>query len=1145
MFGPVSTNGNGETALSVAKTGTIVVGTGVAITTQGDSSVGVNVTTEGKADLTGVTVTTEGIVSHGLNIVGPGVIDLTDSRVRTTGSSAYGAKLVGEGSVLNLKNTELRSVESKGISASNGAVVTVDGGVLQAGGPASGGGALHLVNSNGSLTDVTIDTTSGGVKAESTNNSDLGTNVVLENVKIESTGNQSRGVSADGSKTIVDVSGLSFTSDGRLSDGISASNSSTVNIESSDINTEGDSAHGVSAQTGAKVTISDNTNIKVGGKSSYGVSARSGSDVTIDKSVITVTGRSGTNYGVFAINDDTRVTIKNGTSIDTTASAGAHGIHAAAGASVDVRETVVQSSGNGLNIGTGGTLIADDISVTSKLSGVMVAGGTEGPAEVTISNSRVESAGTGGSQVYGMRVTGSTGKITSNNVGLVTDGRGRNGFVAHEGGAMIMTGGSITTKSGTSTGGYVNYGTAIISGTEITTSGSESHGLSAHVDGDIDLTGVKIKTSGEDAKGLLVFERGFIHGDAQVETTGMGAHGVSAEGEGKISLENSNISTTGEYAAGIAAAPRSFQIPFDGKATIEIADSTVTSLNGASVFVGQGSDLDLKLLNTDLVANNGELFNVILGGTMNASITNANLKGAALRQEDSTSNLRMDNTSWLVTGDSDLTSLGGVNSSFIEFAAPTGDAEDAGSYLTLTVGDYSSDNSTVTFNTWLGDDNSPTDLLHVTNDTSGNTIVRVNNTGGPGKKTTGDGIMLVEVDGLSEGTFELDEDYTVHDGRKVVVSGAYAYSLHKDGVSVETGDWYLRSQRTETDPEEPLYQVGVPVYEAYPQLLLGLNSLPTLQQRVGNRYWNNAGNKVLSQGADAIEAYAPAEEAGVLIEENAIWGRIEGSHTKIKSKTSTSSTDYDYNTFKMQAGLDGLLSETDDGKLIGGVTVHYAHGKANVYSAHGDGDIKTNGYGFGGTLTWYGENGFYVDNQAQLTWYDSDLNSDSANRTLKHGNNGFGYALSVETGKRITIDENWSVTPQAQLMYSNVRFDSFTDTFGSRVSKSRADSLQGRLGISADYQNSWLNDQGTTNRSYVYGIANLYNEFLNGTKVDVSGVSFTNKRETLWAGIGLGGSYNWNDDKYSVYGEGSVNTSLKNFGDSYNYKGTVGFRFKW
>jgi hypothetical protein len=41
------------------------------------------------------------------------------------------------------------------------------------------------------------------------------------------------------------------------------------------------------------------------------------------------------------------------------------------------------------------------------------------------------------------------------------------------------------------------------------------------------------------------------------------------------------------------------------------------------------------------------------------------------------------------------------------------------------------------------------------------------------------------------------------------------------------------------------------------------------------------------------------------------------------------------------------------------------------------------------------------------------------------------------------------------------------------------------------------------------------------------------------------GRYNWSEDKYSLYGEGTVNTALADFGDSYFLKGTVGVRVKW
>ncbi len=46
-------------------------------------------------------------------------------------------------------------------------------------------------------------------------------------------------------------------------------------------------------------------------------------------------------------------------------------------------------------------------------------------------------------------------------------------------------------------------------------------------------------------------------------------------------------------------------------------------------------------------------------------------------------------------------------------------------------------------------------------------------------------------------------------------------------------------------------------------------------------------------------------------------------------------------------------------------------------------------------------------------------------------------------------------------------------------------------------------------------------------------------------GIGIGGSYNRNDDKYSIYGEGLVNTRLNNSTDNHSLKGNIGFRVKW
>lgn len=477
-----------------------------------------------------------------------------------------------------------------------------------------------------------------------------------------------------------------------------------------------------------------------------------------------------------------------------------------------------------------------------------------------------------------------------------------------------------------------------------------------------------------------------------------------------------------------------------------------------------------------------------------------------------------------------------------------------GTVLNVT-GDYLGNEGTLSLNTVLSNDRSVTDRLIVDGDTSGHSKLTVRNRNGLGSVTT-EGIEVIRVQGASNGMFKLVGDYALENGKDVVVGGAYAYQLSQGNQSgTETKHWYLHSKlaptppepepkpgpKPEPEPDKPLYQAGVPLYEAYPQFLLAMNELPTLQQRVGNRSW---GQSAAGDATARIEAQADSD-ATSQIEDNGIWARMEGGHTKIAPGFSTSSTDYRYDIFRMQLGYDNVVYKNTQGKLVGGINSHYVQGKARVASIYGDGDIKATGFGVGGTLTWYGNNDLYVDNQLQMTWYDADLNSKTAQRSMADGNKGLGYALSTELGKQIRLNDNWSITPQVQLVYSNTRFDAFDDAFNARVSKKKADSLQARIGLGANYQHTWVGKSGKVNRSMVYGLVNLSNEFLDGTKVDVSGTQFGNKQERVWASIGFGASYTWNDDKYALYGEATARTSLKNFGDSHGYKGSLGFRVRW
>ena len=479
----------------------------------------------------------------------------------------------------------------------------------------------------------------------------------------------------------------------------------------------------------------------------------------------------------------------------------------------------------------------------------------------------------------------------------------------------------------------------------------------------------------------------------------------------------------------------------------------------------------------------------------------------------------------------DITNFGtlGGSGTIVGDVTSSGTVAPGNSIGTLTIaGNYIGNGGTLAIESVLAGDASPTDRLVVTGNTSGTTSVKVTNLGGGGAQTV-EGIKIVDVGGTSAGTFSLLGDY-VFQGDQAVVGGAYAYRLYQNGIATPAdGDWYLRSALI--DPSGvaigPQYQPGVPLYEAYPQLLLALNGLSTLQQRLGDRY-RTEGNKATSaKGPDNV------------------WLRAEGMHASIEPDSSTAVDSYDYDLFKLEGGLDGELYQDQSGRLIGGLTVHYGTISGDIDSFYGNGDIDTTGFGLGATLTWYGDNGFYVDAQSQATWYDTDLKSDLVNGAMESGSNGFGYALSLETGRRFAASGPWSVTPQAQLIYSSVDFDTFNDRFGARVSLDDGDSLIGRLGVALDHEETMQRTDGQTALAKVYGIANLYGEFLDGTAVDVSGTGFESRNDPVWAGLTLGGSYTWNDERYSLYGEVAAKSSLKDFGDSYAFSGTAGLRVKW
>ncbi|MBB3656742.1 fibronectin-binding autotransporter adhesin [Rhizobium sp. BK650] len=644
---------------------------------------------------------------------------------------------------------------------------------------------------------------------------------------------------------------------------------------------------------------------------------------------------------------------------------------------------------------------------------------------------------------------------------------------------------------------------------------------------------------------------GTIRGGNGATTTGEGVHLLT----GATRLENNGLIAGGSNSPAIG---------------VQLPDALI--VNSGTIQAGAGA-ADAIHMNTaagsitlELHAGSNIIGNVIasatltdtlrLGGTGSDSFDVSKI-GAAQQYRNFDTFEKTGSSTWLLTGNGtvatnwtiydgtllvgdhsapasvigNITNFGrlGGSGTIIGDVSNSGMVAPGNSIGTLTIsGNYTGNGGTLDIESVLGGDASPTDRLVVTGNTAGTTNVRVTNLGGGGAQTV-EGIKIVDVGGTSAGTFSLLGDY-VFQGDQAVVGGAYAYRLYQNGISTPAdGDWYLRSALI--DPAGavigPVYQPGVPLYEAYPQLLLALNGLSTLQQRLGGRYWPGDSAAASARGPDNV------------------WLRTEGMHAGIEPDKGTTVDSYDYNLFKLEGGLDGELYQDKGDRLISGLTVHYGTISGSIDSLYGNGDIDASGFGLGATLTWYGDNGFYVDAQSQATWYDTDLKSDLVDGAMESGNNGFGYALSLEAGRRFAASGPWSITPQAQLVYSSVDFDTFNDRFGARVSLHDCDSLLGRLGVALDREENVQRADGQTARAKIYGIANLYGEFLDGTAVDVSGSGFESKNDPVWAGLTLGGSYSWSEERFSLYGEVAAKSSLKDFGDSYALSGTAGLRVKW
>ena len=200
-------------------------------------------------------------------------------------------------------------------------------------------------------------------------------------------------------------------------------------------------------------------------------------------------------------------------------------------------------------------------------------------------------------------------------------------------------------------------------------------------------------------------------------------------------------------------------------------------------------------------------------------------------------------------------------------------------------------------------------------------------------------------------------------------------------------------------------------------------------------------------------------------QDDGIWARMVNKHLERDG-----SHGFKGNYKTIQVGYDKKKDTENNGSWYYGGAISHLWGDTNYTDGHGS-QKETD-------LSIYGTNirphGHYLDLIARVGRIDSDY-------TTSYGDHGkfenWGMSLGAEYGRQKALGGGWSIEPQAQLTYHYLWGDDYTTRNGAKVNQDNADSLVGRLGfvLSREFNG------GTDHAGRVYLKASILHDFLGDT----------------------------------------------------------------
>lgn len=298
--------------------------------------------------------------------------------------------------------------------------------------------------------------------------------------------------------------------------------------------------------------------------------------------------------------------------------------------------------------------------------------------------------------------------------------------------------------------------------------------------------------------------------------------------------------------------------------------------------------------------------------------------------------------------------------------------------------------------------------------------------------------------------------------------------------------------------------------------------------------------------ADAGEALTAANRAGDwTVGRTGAWmtaGGMDGRYTPVSGDDAMSRLNVRQGW--VQAGVDFLFHESADGdRLFGGPIFQYTRSESKARGATGADTLSLDVISLGLGVSWLGQNGFYVDGQGSAIHYGGTLDAEAEDNTIEDVG-GLGYAVSAEVGQRLALASSWTATPQAQLVYSYVPIDEFTDSFGVETRSIAAESLRLRGGLEVERHIALDGAEDGKRDAIVYGLVNVSHEFKSKTEAEVAGTRIASELDPWAAEVGVGGAYNWGG-RFSVHGQVTAGTGFEDFGRDRTVEGQVGFMVKF